>query len=119
MCDIFPFMPRICPEKACRPHVFDGLVLDRSLAVASAPYDAIGSETQLLIMWAKGYKVSWPLESSEWSLPLKSEGCCCIPYASKPARPLCSINNLVYRPGRSSSSAGEQTGQKSPSAQRN
>lgn len=69
MCDIFPFMPRICPEKACRPHVFDGLVLDRSLAVASAPYDAIGSETQLLIIWAKGYKVSWPLESSELVAP--------------------------------------------------
>lgn len=45
MCDIFPLMLPICPEKEGRPHVFDNLVLDRSLAVASAPYDAIGSET--------------------------------------------------------------------------
>lgn len=58
-------MPREGVPSSC----FDGLVLDRSLAVASAPYDAIGSETQLLIIWAKGYKVSWPLESSELVAP--------------------------------------------------
>lgn len=37
-------------------------------------------------------------------LCLDSKGSCCISCASKPARPLCSTANLVYRPGRSGTS---------------
>ena len=121
MCDIFPFMSCLFPEKACQPH---GFPRSDALWEPHCPLEAISSDTQPLIVLATSYDISQPyLAPLNWLLCLGSERSRYIPNASKAAKPMCSIGDLAYRPDRStlvllvsgkSRLAGEQTGQNIP-----
>lgn len=66
---MFLFMPRL-------------IVIYRNLAVASAPYDSVGSDIKPLRIW--DYDFSWPSRAPlNGLLCLDSEGSSCFPCASK------------------------------------
>lgn len=58
MYEVFSFISYLPPKEGVLLPLFsDGLVLYKSLTVASAPYVAVGKNVQPLRIWAKSYDV--------------------------------------------------------------